>query len=193
MALESRGGLRGGDSPVMRTEIIDNSDALRAGDAVTHLNGDLEAANTAGDAIFGIVIEIVDAAGLVLSSFGITEPATLATLGGGSLTDATPDTITVASDNETVDKAACKIDLSMESIFTADQNGTMNTTLSSDKGGGWVDLTDQRTVDESSYTRTIGTGGQFYNWGVDPQDTENMLVSIHESEFYGLGKTITTS
>ena len=45
--LKPNGGLRGGDSSVIKTVIIDNSDVLRPFDAVDIRNGDLEASAAA--------------------------------------------------------------------------------------------------------------------------------------------------
>jgi hypothetical protein len=67
----------------------------------------------------------------------------------------------------------------------------MNTTLTSDDGGGWCDIavsSNVITIDETTHTRTITNGGQYYNWGVDPADSTRMLVSISESEPFGPNK-----
>src|SRR3990167_3700644 len=96
--LKPNGGLRGNSSSIIKTVIIDNSDALRAFDAVDIRNGDLEA-SAAAEAIFGIIISIVDKNDLPLSP----ERATLAVVGAGSVGTTVPPAVTVAGDNETVD------------------------------------------------------------------------------------------
>jgi len=186
--LKPNGGLRGNSSSIIKTVIIDNSDALRAFDAVDIRNGDLEA-SAAAEAIFGIIISIVDKNDLPLSP----EDTLLSDLGTATISKTvTPYAVTVAADNETVDLIAAKVDLSMESIYSGDIETaeTMNTTVSSNKPGLYVALADQRTVDETTATRTIATAGQMFGWGVDPSDSGNMLVSIHESSFYSTAEVV---
>lgn len=171
--------------PMIRTVIMDQDEALRIGDSVKWLNGNLEAVNA--NAAAGIVIDIVDKNGA--SIWGST-----AIIGSATLTNkSTPNlsVVTVAGDNETIDQIAAKIDISPFTIYSADISGIMNTTLSSNKPGGWVDGSDQRTIDETTHTRTIGNGGVFQNHGVDPDDSTRMLVSIHESEIFNTGTDIT--
>lgn len=171
--------------PMMRTVILDNDEAVGIGDSVKWLNGNLEAVNA--NAVAGIIIDIVDKNGA--SIWGST-----AKLGSATLTNsATPNlsVVTVASNNETVDLIAAKIDISPFTIYSASILGTMNDTNASNKPGGWVDGSDQRTIDETTHSRTIGTSGVFQNHGVDPDDSTRMLVSIHESEIFNTGTDVT--
>ena len=181
------GYIGGGDHPVTKDVIIDNSDAIRAYDAVKLLNGNLEAV-AAGNSVFGIVISIHDKFGNALSP----EKVSLSKEGTATIDDTTlPNAVTVASDNETVDLVTARISLSIEAEFLANANAAPGTTVASDKPGTYIDVTDQRILDESSATRTLTSGGQFYGWGTDPAVSGNyILCSIHESEFYGFGKVI---
>lgn len=183
--IKPSGGLRGNSSPIIRTVVIDNSDVLRPFDAVQTRNGNLEAA-VAGQAIFGIIIEIVDKNDLALSP----ERASLAQPGGATIGTQVPPAVTVLSTNETVDLVAAKVDMSRDSLFSADANANPGTTSGSDKIGGWVDLSDQRTIGESTFTATITTGRTFCDWGVDLLDATNMIVSIHESEIFSSGLAV---
>jgi len=143
-------------------------------------NGNLEVV-TAGDAVHGVVVDIVDKNGNSMSgSLAVVGSATVSGLPSAL-------SVAVASDNETVDLVAAKVETSKFAIYSADVDGTMNTTSSSNKAGGWVDMTDKDSVDETTHTRTITTGGQMKNWGVDPEDSSRMLVSINESEAWDAG------
>lgn len=168
---------------IIRDFIIDNSDTVQIGDAVKLRNGDLEV--SAADGSFsGVVIDLVDKNGN--SIFGSIANVGSATVSGqpGS------GSVAVASDNETVDLIRARIDMSPFTIYSATVTGTMNTTNASNKPGGWVDMDDEDSVDETTHNRTIGTGGQLKNWGVDPDDSTRMLVSINEHEFFGSNSAV---
>ena len=66
----------------------------------------------------------------------------------------------------------------------------MNTTNSSNKIGGWVNMANEQNVDETTFSRTINDTRTLYGWGVDPDDTSRMLVSVRESEVHSYGGTI---
>jgi len=170
-----------GNSKLM-THIIDNSDTIQVGDAVKLRNGNLEVA-AGGEAIHGIVVDIVDKNGN--SVFG-----SLAVVGSAAVTG-TPamgsGQVVVASDNETVDLIAAKVETSKDVVFSGDVDGTIGTTTVSNKAGGWFDLTDENSISETSHTRTITTGGQLKGLGTDPDDSTRLLVSINESEMWDSG------
>ncbi|MHA1401844.1 MAG: hypothetical protein ACTSQE_15955 [Candidatus Heimdallarchaeaceae archaeon] len=171
---------------MIRTVIIDNSEDLQIGDLVKCINGNLEKV-TAGDRIFGVVIDIVDKNGAsIWGSTAITGSATIT-----NADNPKSSVVTVASDNETVDLIAAKVDVSPFTIYTADITGTMDTTNSSSKPGALVDATDENDVDETTATRTYTDGGQLYCWGVDPDDSTRMLVNINESEVFSTKVTST--
>ncbi|MDP1729386.1 MAG: hypothetical protein Q8L27_04240 [archaeon] len=165
---------------IIETTIIDNSDTIYMGQPVKTRNGNIEII-AAGDAMSGVVVDIVDKNGN--SIFGSLAVKGLATVSGS------PDSgyVTVGATNETVDLIAAKIDMSPFTIYSASVTGTMNTTNASNKKGGWVDgvvASSQVSINETTNTLTVGTAGQFKNWGVDPDDSSRMLVSIAESEFF---------
>ena len=162
--------------------IIDNSDVVVIGDLVKCRNGNLEV-STAGGAIFGVVVDIVDKNGNSL--FG-----SLAVTGSATLISGTPGgsgTVTVASDNETVDKIAARVNTSKKAIYSATVDGTVNTTSSSAKLGGWLNQTDANSVDETTHSRTITDVRALKGWGSDPDDTTRLLVSINHSEVWDNG------
>lgn len=187
MSLNYHKSLHGADQTLISV-ILDQSEVVNAGDVVQVRNGNVELANGQTEAVAGIVVDIVDGTGLSLTP----EVGSIANL--GSATRASDGTITVASDNETVDLIAAKIDVSKLTIWSSSQDGTMNTTNASNKLGGWIDLVAAGdSMDESTHTRTIGTAGVFKTWGVDPDDSTRILVSINESEIFdpGTGSALT--
>lgn len=162
--------------------IIDQSDTIQMGDAVNLRNGNVEI-GTADSALAGVVVGLVDANGnSVFSSLAVLGSATVS---GSEFSGS----VAVASDNETVDRIAAEIDVSPYTVYSATVTGTMGTTSSSEKIGGWIDMDDENSVEETTFTRTITTGGQLSNWGEDPDDTTRMLVSIHEHEFFNTSVT----
>lgn len=165
---------------ILREVIIDNSDTITIGDAVKTRNGNLEVASADG-AFSGVVVDLVDKNGnSVFGSLAVLGSATVSGQPGSGY-------VAVASDNETVDLIAARIEMSPYVIYSATVEGTIGTTNSSDKIGGWVDMNDEDSVDETTFTRTITTGGQLNGWGEDPDDSTRMLVSIHEHEFFNNG------
>ncbi len=170
-------GLRGNASPVMKHVIIDNDDDIQVGDAVKVYNaGDAEKA-TAGVSIFGFVHAIVDKYGNGIKP----ELVTKATVGSASVASGRTGAVTVASDNESVDKIKVVVDVSPFTIYSGDVTGTVDTTITvTDKVGGYFDIVDEANIDETTGTR--GGVAQLYSWGTDPEDSGNILVSICESE-----------
>ena len=166
--------------PATVSVVIDNSDDVQIGDAVKCLNGNLEKlAATSSQSVFGVIVDIVDKNGN--SVFG-----SIAELGTASLSSTNPlsGTVTVASNNETVDLIAAKVVVDKNARFSVDVTGTVNTTVSSTKPGAYLNCDDENSVDETTATRTAGTARQFYSWGADPNDTTRLIVSINASEVY---------
>lgn len=181
MSFNLKGFLLG--ESLSRTVIIDNSDTITMGDAVKLRNGNVEVASADG-AVSGVVTDIVDKNGN--SVFG-----SLAVLGSATVTGSpSSGSVTVAADNETVDLIAVKVEMSPYALYSATVTGTIGTTVNSDKIGVWIDNDDEDSVEETTANRTIGTGGVFKGWGVDPEDSTRMLVSINEHEFFGSNSAV---
>lgn len=175
-----------GDSMLLE-HVIDNSDTVVVGELVKLRNGNLEVV-TAGDAIHGVVVDFVDKKGN--SVFGSIASVGSATVTGNAPTPGVGQ-VAVASDNETVDLIAARVETSKTVFYSADVDGTISTTNNSDSAGGWLDATDENSVNETTHTRTITTGGQLKNWGRDPDDSTRLLVSINESECWDAGDPMT--
>jgi len=165
---------------MVHEHIIDNSDTVIVGDMVKLRNGNLEV-TTAGGAVHGVIVDIVDKKGNSISG-------SVAEVGSATVTGAAgQETVVVAADNETVDLIACKVETSKYAIFSGSVTGTMNTTSSSNKAGGWVSVADQNDIDETTHSRTITDVRELKNWGADPDDSSRMLVSINHSEAWDNG------
>lgn len=177
MSLQLKHYLMGG--PIVRHFILDASEVIGVGYAAEMRNGNVELGSTIADAaLCGVVQGFTDRFGLPYESSTATRGSSTFTGTGDSLV------VTVASTNETVDMIKAIIEMSPYAVYSATVTGTMNTTNASSKAGGWIDMDDSDSVEETTMTRTITVGGQLNNWGEDPEDTTRMLVSIHEHEFF---------
>jgi hypothetical protein len=116
--------------------------------------------------VLGVVVGVVDSMGLPVDP------------DSGTL-----DTYTVASDNQTVGLKKAVVMMSKDAIFSADVDGTIGTTNTSNLRGCTLDITDENSVAETSALRNAS--GQLYSHGVDPEDSTRLLVSIMESEMDG--------
>ncbi len=175
MAFSYKKSLRGNSTPVLQTVIIDNSDDIEVGDMVKCYNAGNAEKATAGVPIFGVVHAIVDKYGNAI------EPEKQSKAVMGSATEAS-GVVTVASDNETVDKISVVVDTSVDSIYSGTVDGTIGTTNSSEKLGAYMNLTDENSIAENSAVRN--GQAQLYGWGTDPDDSTKLLVSIVESELH---------
>ncbi len=82
------------------------------------------------------------------------------------------------------------VDTSKDSIYSASVSGTLGTTNSSTLRGCWINInsagTEYGQLLESTASRSpngaTGAMSNFYSWGVDPDDSTRLLVSIAHSE-----------
>ena len=163
--LDPNGGqtLIGGDSGLHQT-ILNNSAVITLGDAVkTDANGNIVLAG-AGGPFLGFVTDILK--------------------NGASIRDAASlDTYTAESDNETVDKVYCMVDVSRKSLWSLPQDGTAGTTVNSNERGAYIDfVAASDELDEDTATRTRATSGQCTTFGADQDDSTRLVVAINESE-----------
>lgn len=79
------------------------------------------------------------------------------------------------------------VDVGRDTIYSAEVNGTIGTTVDSELRGCHIDIdsanTDYGRVLETTATRTEGVEANFYSHGVDPDDSTRLLVSIAMHEF----------
>ncbi len=131
--------------------IITNSLTVKVGDTVAAESGFLTNAtvSTAGNVyVLGVVVGFSKLNGEVY-------PAT------GQDTSVTPNQVTVASDNQTVGKiCAVYIPIHAEQSWEADFSAARGTTSTSDLNWQFFDLSDCRTIGESTVTATAIGGKQ---------------------------------
>lgn len=139
---------------------------------------------TAAAASLGIVVALIDAYGNALP------PTAYA---AGSATSTTVDSVTAAADNETTLAKWARVETSRQKVWSAQVNGTLGTTASSPTAttkrfGGYIDVDSANTsygrVLETTFIRdrSAGTVQNFFVWGVDPNDSTRLLVSLGASE-----------
>ena len=95
-------------------------------------------------------------------------------------------TITTAANNTTTQKYWALIDTSEDSLYIADVNGTLGTTVSSNLLGCRINVDSANTnygrVLETTATRTVGTKANFYSHGPFLEDQTKLIVSLALSE-----------
>ncbi len=157
-------------APVLRREILTNSITTTVSDSVKFASG-FVALGTAGAAVLGHVMQIGTDLGVGLSTTGVAG-AELGSYVGTFLT---------ASDNQTVAKVRAEIDISQQTMYTAEVDATIGTTTGSDLAGFRIDLVDEDTLDENT---AATTAAQYQTWGLDPEDSTRAIVNIFESQVF---------
>jgi hypothetical protein len=177
MALNYKGSRNGAQRNISDAILLYNSITVSVGDAIeTYTNG-YATVGGAAVPIKGIVHAITDKNGLPIKKGSVTA--------GTAQTPATT-TVTTAADNTTALTYYVKVDTSRDSIYSAEVNGTIGTTVDSELIGTKIDIdsanTDYGRVLETTATRTVGTPANFYSFGTDPDDSTRLLVAIALSE-----------
>ena len=167
MAFIKIGTLASNQAPILRKEIITNSQVTTVGDSEKLASG-FAASGTAGALVFGHVVGIVD------NDLGlITNGAS------GNFTG----TYTATSTNQTVAFVKVECDISKMSLYSAEVDATIATTTGSNLAGYRMDLIDEDTLDESTAATTTA---QYNTWGVDASDSTKAVVNIYESQVFGV-------
>lgn len=172
MAFKQIGSLSTNSAPVLRKSIITNSVVSTVLDSVRTASG-FTALGTTGTLVYGHVTSHVRGDGLGMETSGVA----------GSASGSYVGTFTVASNNQTVAKVAVLIDISKQTLYSAEEDVAIGTTTGSNLDGFNQDLVDEDTLDES--TATAGTA-QYHGWGVDPNNTAQAIVNIYESSVFGV-------
>mgnify|MGYP001571998317 FL=1 len=186
MALTYRRNLLGDNGRILKKFVLNASLDFQVGDVVTYVTGSLTgevpedfnevAEATAGKKIVGVIQAIITATGVAPSSNGC----------GGVFVDQ----FRTAANNETGAQICALVDMSPFSLYSADLDDTIGTTTGSNRAGYYLDLdtgdTSSHRLNEAS-AEALGTvgGGQFLAHGVDPQDTDNIIVNIAKSVLSG--------
>jgi hypothetical protein len=172
MAFHKSGSLDPHGAPVLRREIIANSITVVVNDSVKFASG-FVALGTAGALVLGHVVGIGTNQGVGLNTTGVAG-APIGSYAGSYLT---------ASNNQTVGKVRADIDVSKQTLYSAELDAAAGTTTGSNLAGYNMDLTDEDTLDEST---AVTTTAQYNSFGLDPQDSARVIVHILESQVYGV-------
>jgi hypothetical protein len=156
-----------GFHPVLRKAIIANSAEVTIHDSVKSASG-FAALGTAGASVLGHVNAFVSADGIPLETDGA----------GGIMRS----TYTAASDNQTVAKVAVKVNVSKNTLYSAEVDATIGSTTGSNLPGYFMDLLDEDALDEST---AAATAAQYATHGLDANDSDRAVVSIFESSVFG--------
>lgn len=167
MALEYKGSRNGGGRTITQPIVIKTDDVVSVGDAIRTYVAGIAEVPAAAVPVKGVVVAITDAQGLPLAK---------GTRTAGSVD--IPDVVTATGDGTQF----VQIDTNVNSLYSAQVNGTIGTTGTSNLPGAKLDIdsanTDYGRLLESTATRTIGTPANFYSHGVDPLDTTRLIVSL---------------
>jgi len=154
----------------LRHALLDNSLTVKVGDIVAPTaDGDIvsnSTALTAGDKyVLGLVVGFCKQNGEVI--------------GQGQDPSNTPNQLATDADNTTGDKYhALYVPITPEMEFSATLSDTAGTTTYSDKSFVWFNLSDCRTLDETSVLVANDESAplQVFSFGLDPEDTDNETV-----------------
>ena len=181
MAFKYRYNLLGESGRVLRKFVLDASTDFQVGDVVMAGTGDTEGFQpgeavtaTSGLRVLGVIQAITTKQGVSPSSDGCS----------GAFIDAyrTP------ANNETGLQISALVDISPFSVYSADLDDTIGTTTGSNRAFYYFDLDTgvaNHQLNEASAVAPSTGSGQFVSHGLDPQDTNNVLVSIHETFLIG--------
>ena len=158
---------------------LGNSQTFLVGDAVkSYTNGvvDLGAAATP---LLGVIAAFADSKG---------SPLPAPTVAAGTASGNDVRTVTTGAAN--AEGYYAFVDVSKDTIYSAEVSGTVGTTVDSELPGARLDINsagaDYDEVLESTATRTIGTPANFYSFGADPNDSTRLMVVLAMSEMYGV-------
>lgn len=170
MAFSAIGSLVPYGGPVLRREILGASITVTVMDSVKLASGFL-ALGTTGATVLGHVNGIVMKSGLGMQSTGVAGAAVGSYVG----------TFLTSSDNTTVLQTAAEVDISQNTLYSAEVDVAIATTTGSNLAGYRMDLVDEDTLDESTAATTTA---QYGTWGVDPSNSAQAVVNIFESSVF---------
>jgi len=149
------------EEPTLLYFIVNNSEVISVGDAVkVDASGNAILA-IAGSTIAGVVHQVVDKNGIVISP-----------------NSSTSDTYTMAADNETVNQYQVGVDVSPRSLYSNDSDGALAATNLFQ----FFDLVSESQIDQSSAS---DASGSFQLVGLDPDgdaDVSKGLFRVAESQ-----------
>jgi len=172
MSFYKEGSLVPYGGPVLRREIIANSQTVTAGDCTKIDTDGFVIPATAAAGVFGHVMSIATNKGVGLNTTGAT----------GAEMGSYVGTFATASDNETVAMVRAEIDISQMTLYKADPaTGTFGTTTAgSDQLDTYFDLSDEESIDETS---VADTAAQYHSFGKVTGENR-IVVNIFESTVF---------
>ena len=171
MAFKYKGNLNGGHNRTLLKVLLANSADYRIGDPLSISTGDAAIVSSAGLRVLGHIAAIVTDKGGTPADNGCS--------------GAFVQTYRTASDNATVAKVSALVDVDPNSLYSVSLDDTIGTTTGSNKAFYMMDL-DTGLVNRSLDESTAGqTNGQYFSLGLDPDDSNRVMVKVKESILLG--------
>lgn len=142
--------------------IIANSEVITVGDAVQWNASGFLVNDSGVGAVAGIVVSVARG--------GVAYDPDSGTTG----------TWTVEADNQTDKKLYAIIDVSTKSLYSVGADDTLGTTTGSNLPGYLLDLPASGSATQLDESTASATTGQFFSWGVDPDDSTRVIVNLNE-------------
>jgi hypothetical protein len=172
MAFKQSGSLNPHGAPILRKEVITNSVVSVVMDSMKMASG-FAALGTTGVLVAGHLVAHKDDRGVGLNTTGVA----------GAEIGSYINSFTAAADNQTVAMIKAEMDICKNTIYSVTPDAAIGTTTGSNLSGYKTDIADEDETDESS---AVTTTAQYNILGVDPEDTDNQLVNIYESLYFGV-------
>ncbi|MEK7111806.1 MAG: hypothetical protein AAB875_00605 [Patescibacteria group bacterium] len=175
MALRFKFSNLGENGRMLRKFVLDASADWQVGDIVSGgtggegFNGEVIASTTSTYNIIGVIESIITNKGVAPADNGCS--------------GAFVDQYRTAANNETAAQVSALVDISPFSVYSADLDDTIGTTTGSNRAFYYfnLDTPGSGNIDESTALAPSTGHSQFVSHGLDPEDTNNLLVSINRS------------
>lgn len=176
MALKYKFNTTGDGGRMLRKFVLDASIDWQVGDVVTGgtggegFNGEVIVLATSALNVVGVIEAIITNTGVAPSNNGC----------GGAFVDQ----YRTAANNETAAQVSALVDISPFSVYSADLDDTIGTTTGSNRAFYYFNIDSgsaNHQLDEASAKAPSTGSGQFVSHGLDPEDTNNLFVSINRS------------
>lgn len=170
---------RGGQGRVLEKIKLGVSQTFEVGDVVKTYSNGVADLGVAATPILGVIVGFCKADGSPLQDTEVVAG-----------TAASTDTVTVTTDGTNSENIYALVDVSPDSVYSAEVSGTLGTTNSSNLRGCWIDINSagaeygqvlETTASRVAHSAT-GAMCNFYSLGLDPEDSSRLLVKIANSE-----------
>lgn len=171
MAFRTAGSLNPHGAPINVRRVLANSITVTEGDSIK-IDSNFADLGEATTGVFGHASGISTDRGVGVTTDG----------SAGADFGSYQGSFTTASDNQTDAKVKVEVDISKQTLYSADISAALGTTVGSDSLNAYFDLADEETLDESSYS---AAGAQYNMHQTDPADADRIIVNIFESSVFG--------